>query len=325
LAIDPALIIDDEDKISLLRQLFPADQAGVHQISFALAPAGTSTSGLMQGAHPGSSSLAFTSEEAAFVLDVFERLSREISIRPVQSSDPREPFQFASVARVQGEDGITGITYSGFTTLNRRLVKDDSYLLIELELADEPGLSLSEMSAVVHEIGHALGLVHPGGNPYDPAYDDRDTIMSYNTGGDEPAIWFSPDDIGVFRGIWGASVSAEAPSIAPDAPAIAPDAFRIDRIVSGGRLIESFDAAAGDRLQINSDLLSRASTRFKTVDSGRELRRAQRSRRELVFDDRSSSLYLNANGRTKGWGDDGGLLAVFDSPIALEPSHLQLV
>ena len=41
--------------------------------------------------------------------------------------------------------------------------------------------------------------------------------------------------------------------------------------------------------------------------------------------DRSSSLYLNANGRQRGWGAEGGLLAVFDPPFALESTDLQLV
>jgi hypothetical protein len=78
-------------------------------------------------------------------------------------------------------------------------------------------------------------------------------------------------------------------------------------------------------LQIDADLLSRDSTRLRIVDSGRDLRRAKRSRRELVFDDRRSSLYLNANGRQRGWGSEGGLLAVFDPPFALESTDLQLV
>ena len=318
MAVDPALIRDDAASLALLRQLFPADGSGVHRLGFALAPAGTSTTELTQGDHSGSPALTFTAEESAFVLSVFERLAGEIALQPVQSADPQEPFQLASVARVRGEDSITGITYSGFTTADERLVREASYLLIELELADDPGLSAAEQGTIVHEIGHAIGLVHPGGDPNDPAYTDRDTIMSYNVGAEQPATWFSASDLEALRSIWGAAPSAGTPSVEADG-------FRIDRLISGGWLIEAFDPAAGDRLQIDADLLSRESTRLRIVDSGRDLRRAKRSRRELVFDDRSSSLYLNANGRQRGWGAEGGLLAVFDPPFALQSSDLQLV
>jgi hypothetical protein len=55
------------------------------------------------------------------------------------------------------------------------------------------------------------------------------------------------------------------------------------------------------------------------------LRRAQRSGTSLIFDDRTSSLYLNRNGWLSGWGSDGGLLARFDPGVYLIASDIQLV
>ncbi len=47
---------------------------------------------------------------------------------------------------------------------------------------------------IVHELGHTLGLEHPGGKPYSRKYDDRDTIMSYNKGDQTYSTWFSEAD-----------------------------------------------------------------------------------------------------------------------------------
>lgn len=74
-----------------------------------------------------------------------------------------------------------------------------------------------EMGVVVHEIGHALHLSHPGGTGGsegdNPNFDKDDTIMSYNLPGFthlSPA-YFRDLDIRALQEIWGAEVNPAAP------------------------------------------------------------------------------------------------------------------
>jgi len=70
---------------------------------------------------------------------------------------------------------------------------------------NDPFLSM-EKNVIVHEIGHALSLDHPGGDGYNPAWTQADSIMSYNDGEIREGLyyeWFSDLDIQALQSIWG--------------------------------------------------------------------------------------------------------------------------
>ena len=75
-----------------------------------------------------------------------------------------------------------------------------------------------EMSTVVHEIGHALHLSHPGGvggsKGNNPNFDIDDTIMSYNFApeyGDANPVYFRDLDIHNLQHIWGSESNPAVP------------------------------------------------------------------------------------------------------------------
>ncbi len=61
-----------------------------------------------------------------------------------------------------------------------------------------------DRNTIIHEIGHTLGLGHPDGNGFNPAYDSDDTVMSYNEGNDGWSIDWTESDINALITIWGA-------------------------------------------------------------------------------------------------------------------------
>lgn len=71
----------------------------------------------------------------------------------------------------------------------------------------------SDMNTIVHEIGHTLGIGHPGvglvpsnENPTDPSYSTDDTVMSYNIGKLGWADKFTSSDVLALQQIWGKEI-----------------------------------------------------------------------------------------------------------------------
>jgi hypothetical protein len=63
-------------------------------------------------------------------------------------------------------------------------------------------LSAYDRNTLVHEIGHVLGLAHPGGAPFDPRWDSASTVMSYLPAEAGWSTAFSRSDRAALQQIW---------------------------------------------------------------------------------------------------------------------------
>ena len=96
-------------------------------------------------------------------------------------------------------------------------------------------------------------------------------------------------------------------------------AGRVDRIIG-------FSANAGDTLALSNQVFTGMdSIRFASISSRKALRRKATSIADIIYLQPSGKLYFNANGKDRGFGDDGGLFAVLEQAPMLTASQFTLL
>lgn len=129
-------------------------------------------------------------------------------------------------------------------------------------------LSNWEMSTIVHELGHALRLSHPGAGGqggasggYNPDWNQRDSVMSYNPYEGSESLFFRNLDIQALQSFWGVETS---PSVAgwPATEGIPPRITFLDKpFASAGASAVATSDPSLTISQINSETI-RAEQQF---------------------------------------------------------------
>ena len=145
-----------------------------------------------------------TSEQTEFIISVFEALDEliDLDFKQVESDEVGDIRIFRAYSNSSWDSSWSDPSLIGGGYMYGQSEG------IDLEWRDidsDDAFKDVEKSTIVHEIGHALGLDHPGGVGDNPAWDEWDSIMSYNDrpGVSKEPIWFSDLDIQALQNIWG--------------------------------------------------------------------------------------------------------------------------
>ena len=137
-----------------------------------------------------------------FIRGVFERLDQLLDLDFVEANSlgSSDINIYRAWRNSHGESVNAGLTqgaYSGGSTH----FNTDSVDISWTDIDSNDKFTDIEKDAIVHEIGHALGLKDLG---FDPKWDNHDTVMSYNLhDGVLFRTWFTEADINAMQSVWG--------------------------------------------------------------------------------------------------------------------------
>ena len=222
-----------------------------------------------------------------------------------------------------------------------------------IEAGDTDEFDPENTHTALHEIGHALGLSHPGvfgrDLPNWDLYDSEDTIMSYNHPEDGiHAGFYSEGDFLALLEIWGAEGDYTGPSnsgttdremiysqtgkgilkgASKQATSFVFDSF--DKFgKKGADKITNFNPNTGDSLVITSNalpgLIGKEEIYFDSAKNKKQLKRLSKDCYDFVYYQKKGMLYYDSNCHKKGWGgkNQGGLIAVLEGKPDLTVDQL---
>ena len=176
-------------------------------------------------------------EDQSFIDSIFKWLDDRIDLDFVRQSDYNgTAIDLYSLQAIPGEEGdVIGLTspQAGWYDVNW------------VQMDPLRAATVSERLTILHEICHALGLLHPNDLPDDPAYDTSDTVMSYNEDLSR-SPWLTDSDLAALQRFWGVENDVPLPSSVDGPPGVRLiGTRRKDRLI-GGDHGDYFDGKSGN-------------------------------------------------------------------------------